>query len=101
MDNNRPFGGQIWNRNAYYSLLDGRRHFVKRRVFSAPEKEGSIERGFKDQFRFRRAIAQDEPSKRSVWVLGIGLNRSCCRLGSRRGVSNARVWAEQPQRHID
>ena len=45
-DNNRPFGGHILNRNAYYSLPNGKRHFVKRRVFSAPEKEGSIERGF-------------------------------------------------------
>jgi hypothetical protein len=36
------------------SLLDGRGLFVKRRVFSAPEKEGSIERGSKDQIRFHR-----------------------------------------------
>ena len=70
-DNNRPFGGHIWNRNAYYSLPNGRRDFVKRRVFSARKKRAELNMDSKINFDF---AAQLPPTNRArgrfgFWVL--------------------------------
>jgi hypothetical protein len=70
-DNNRPFGGHIWNRNAYYSLPNERRDFVKRRVFSARKKRAQLNMDSKINFDF---AAQLPPTNRArgrfgFWVL--------------------------------
>ena len=70
-DNNRPFGGHIWNRNAYYSSPKGRRDFVKHRVFSAREKRAQLNMDSKTNFDFaaQLPITNRASGRFGFWVL--------------------------------
>jgi hypothetical protein len=48
----QPFGGHIWNRNAYYPWPNEGKTLVQRRAFSAPEKEARLNVDSRTNFDF-------------------------------------------------
>jgi hypothetical protein len=67
----QPFGGHIWNRNAYYPWSNEGKLLVQRRAFSAPEKEARLNVDSRTNFDFAAPLPTTNRARGrfGFWVL--------------------------------